>query len=89
MSDISPLVVWIFYNIRKEMIHFVQTRQEYLITTEHASSVQANTLLVTGIPAKYLTQESLNSVLKDLPGGVKRIWINRWEFSINKLSRMI
>lgn len=69
--------VWVFYNIRKEMIHFIQTRQEHLIEPTHARSVQANTLLVTGIPAKYLSQEALTAVFKDLPGGVKRIWINR------------
>ncbi|KAJ7126145.1 DUF221-domain-containing protein [Mycena epipterygia] len=68
---------WIFYNIRLEMTHFVTTRQQFLINPVHAKSVQANTVLVTGIPARYLTPEALHALFKDLPGGVKRIWINR------------
>jgi hypothetical protein len=68
---------WVFYNIRLEMTHFVTTRQQFLINPVHAKSVQANTVLVTGIPARYLTPAALHNLFKDLPGGVKRIWINR------------
>ncbi|KAF7360376.1 Protein kinase domain-containing protein [Mycena venus] len=69
--------IWVFWNIRKEMKHFVVTRQQYLINPVHAKSVQANTVLVTGIPTRYLTPMALHALFKDLPGGVKRIWINR------------
>ncbi|KAJ7728429.1 hypothetical protein DFH07DRAFT_851183 [Mycena maculata] len=68
---------WVFYNIRLEMTHFVTTRQQFLINPVHAKSVQANSVLVTGIPARYLTPAALNELFKDLPGGVKHIWINR------------
>ncbi|KAK7044665.1 kinase domain-containing protein [Favolaschia claudopus] len=68
---------WIFYNIRREMTHFVTTRQQYLINPVHAKSVQANTMLVTGIPTKYLNPAALYELFKDMPGGVKRVWINR------------
>ncbi|KAJ7485366.1 hypothetical protein FB451DRAFT_1229446 [Mycena latifolia] len=68
---------WVFYNIRAEMTHFVSTRQQFLISPVHAKTVQANTVLVTGIPARYLTPAALHALFKDLPGGVKRIWINR------------
>jgi hypothetical protein len=68
---------WILYNIKKEMAHFITTRQIHLIEPAHAKSTQANTILVTGVPAKHLTQESLHHLFKDLPGGVKKIWINR------------
>lgn len=60
------------------MRHFILTRQQHLINPVHAKSVQANTLLVTGIPGKYLSQEALLKLFNDLPGGVKKIWINRW-----------
>jgi len=59
------------------MRHFILQRQQYLISPAHAKSVQANTLLVTGIPAKYLNQEALLKLFRELPGGVKKIWINR------------
>ncbi|KAG6840700.1 hypothetical protein C0991_005003 [Blastosporella zonata] len=68
---------WIFYNIRREMKAFVIKRQQYLISPQHAKSVQALTLLVTGIPAKYLSTEALHNTFNDLPGGVKKVWINR------------
>ncbi|KAJ6588857.1 hypothetical protein B0H19DRAFT_1101507 [Mycena capillaripes] len=68
---------WVFYNIRYEMKHFVTTRQQFLINPVHAKSVQANTVLVTGIPTRYLSPMALHGLFKDLPGGVKRIWVNR------------
>jgi hypothetical protein len=68
---------WIFYVIKKEMRHFIVMRQKHLIDRTHAQSVQANTILITGIPKKYLTQDALFNVFNTLPGGVKRIWINR------------
>lgn len=69
--------VWIFYNIKKEMRHFIITRQQHLIERTHSKSVQANTILITGIPKKYLTQDALYKLFNELPGGVKKIWINR------------
>ncbi|KAJ7359243.1 hypothetical protein DFH08DRAFT_769128 [Mycena albidolilacea] len=68
---------WVFYNIRLEMKHFVTTRQQFLISPVHAKSVQANTVLVTGIPTRYLNPMALHAMFKDLPGGVKRVWVNR------------
>ncbi|KAG6849367.1 hypothetical protein H0H93_009061 [Arthromyces matolae] len=68
---------WIFYNIRHEMKAFVLERQRFLLSREHSKTVQANTLLVTGIPSKYLSTEALYNTFNDLPGGVKKVWINR------------
>ncbi|KAJ7064856.1 hypothetical protein C8F01DRAFT_777426 [Mycena amicta] len=68
---------WVFYNMRIEMSHFITIRQQYLINPVHAKSVQANTILVTGIPTRYLSPAALHQLFKDLPGGVKRIWVNR------------
>ncbi|KDR80141.1 hypothetical protein GALMADRAFT_153825 [Galerina marginata CBS 339.88] len=68
---------WIFYNIKREMRHFIITRQQHLIEHTHSKSVQANTILITGIPKKFLTQDALYKLFNELPGGVRRIWINR------------
>lgn len=70
-------IVWIFHVIRKEMAHFLLTRQQHLIEKTHGKSIQARTVLVTGIPKRYLTHEALYKVFNPLPGGVKKIWINR------------
>jgi calcium permeable stress-gated cation channel len=69
--------VWIWYNIKIEMAHFITTRQQHLIAPAHALSVQAKTILVTGIPAKYLNEAALLKLYNHLPGGVQKIWLNR------------
>jgi hypothetical protein len=69
--------VWIWYNIKREMDHFITIRQHHLISPRHAMSVQATTVLVTGIPANYLSEPALLELYNHLPGGVKKIWLNR------------
>ena len=59
------------------MAHFIIKRQQHLINPVHSKSVQANTLLVTGVPSKYLTREVLLKLFGELPGGVNRIFLNR------------
>ncbi|KAJ4468911.1 hypothetical protein J3R30DRAFT_3385050 [Lentinula aciculospora] len=68
---------WIFFIIWREMRHWLYTRQSHLIDITHSKSVQANTVLITGIPQKYLSHAALHKVFDVLPGGVKNIWINR------------
>jgi calcium permeable stress-gated cation channel len=71
------VTVWIAYNIRSEMKHYVQVRQEYLVSEAHSSSAQACSVLVTGIPPKYLSELSLTRLFNHLPGGVRHVWVNR------------
>jgi len=59
------------------MHHYVKARQEHLIEHDHARSLQANTILVMGIPERYLSKSALLKVFEELPGGVHKIWINR------------
>jgi hypothetical protein len=59
------------------MSHYVQVRQEYLVSHAHASTAQACTILVTGIPPKYLSEFTLTRLFNHLPGGVREVWINR------------
>lgn len=68
---------WIYWNIRREMQHFTTVRQLHLVNPAHSQSVQANTILVTGIPAKLLTEPALRQLYSHLPGGVKKVWLNR------------
>ncbi|KDQ58423.1 hypothetical protein JAAARDRAFT_667498 [Jaapia argillacea MUCL 33604] len=69
--------VWIWYNIKYEMRHYVATRQHWLVDPEHSSSAQASTVLVTGIPKKYLSEKALRQLFGHLPGGVRKVWLNR------------
>jgi hypothetical protein len=76
-SDISHLIVWIWWNIKHEMAHYVRVRQHYLVSSSHSSTAQACTVLVTGIPPKYLSESALTRLFSHLPGGVRKVWINR------------
>ena len=59
------------------MRHYVKVRQEYLVSQAHSCTAQACSVLVTGIPPKYLSELSLTRLFNHLPGGVRQVWINR------------
>jgi len=60
------------------MAHFVTVRQQYLISKDHSTSAQASTILVTGIPRRYLNEHALQKLYARLPGGVRKVWLNRF-----------
>jgi hypothetical protein len=70
-------IVWIWWNIQHEMAHYVRVRQHYLVSSSHSSTAQACSVLVTGIPPKYLSESALTRLFSHLPGGVRKVWINR------------
>ncbi|WVQ98507.1 hypothetical protein IAU59_005633 [Kwoniella sp. CBS 9459] len=70
-------ISWILWLIWGEMKHWLVVRQNHLIKPSHSKLAQANTVLVTGIPKHYLDEEKLEQLFSHLPGGVKRIWLNR------------
>ena len=45
------------------MHHFISVRQRWLIDPVNAQSAQASTVLVTGVPQRYLTEAALTKVL--------------------------
>ncbi|EIW55322.1 DUF221-domain-containing protein [Trametes versicolor FP-101664 SS1] len=69
--------IWIGWNVRHEMKHFVTARQKWLIEPENASSAMASTVLITGVPRHYLTEAALTKLFSHLPGGVRKVWLNR------------
>ncbi|KAH9941598.1 uncharacterized protein BXZ73DRAFT_97988 [Epithele typhae] len=70
--------IWIWWNIRYEMAHFVTTRQRWLIDPVQASSAKASTVLITGVPRRYLTEAAISNLYSHLPGGVAKVWLNRY-----------
>ncbi|KAI9567493.1 hypothetical protein HD554DRAFT_2314817 [Boletus coccyginus] len=68
---------WIFWNIKHEMTHFISVRQLHLINPVHSRSARANTIFVSGIPPKYLSEQALTQLYSRFPGGVKKVWVNR------------
>jgi calcium permeable stress-gated cation channel len=59
------------------MKHYVRVRQHYLVSPAHSSTAQACTVLVMGIPPRYLSELALTRLFGNLPGGVRKVWINR------------
>lgn len=70
-------IVWILYNIYYELRSYIRVRQAYLTSPQHRIRASATTVLVTGIPAKWLTIEALDGLYDVFPGGIRNIWINR------------
>ncbi|KAL1732165.1 hypothetical protein EV714DRAFT_282790 [Schizophyllum commune] len=76
------ILAWVFTIhilrvLTREMGYFVRKRQQFLVSKAHAGTAQAATILVTGVPASYLTEDALWKLFRDMPGGVKKMWINR------------
>ncbi|KAG8707764.1 hypothetical protein FRC08_000309 [Ceratobasidium sp. 394] len=71
------LAAWVMFNIKKEMRKFVSTRQRHLVDPIHSRSAQANTVLITGVPRKFLDEAALAQLFQHVPGGVKKVWLNR------------
>lgn len=80
---VAPLLVqwvitfWICWIIRKYVLNFIKLRQDFIVSSKHASTAQARTLLVTGIPNEFLGEKKLKDLYSHLPGGVERVWLNR------------
>lgn len=60
-----------------ELQNWLVVRQEFLVNPAHSKLPQANTVLIQGIPPAYLDEGKLEQLFAHLPGGVKRIWLNR------------
>ncbi|KAK5129465.1 hypothetical protein LTR08_003225 [Meristemomyces frigidus] len=71
------VTIWFCYVVYKELRGYIRVRQAYLTSPQHRIRASATTVLVTGIPRKWLTHEALSGLYDVFPGGIKNIWINR------------
>ncbi|KAI7213295.1 DUF221-domain-containing protein [Hortaea werneckii] len=71
------VVLWFCYVVFHELRGYIRVRQAYLTSPQHRIRASATTVLVTGIPRKWLTLEALAGLYDVFPGGIKNIWINR------------
>nr|OQO26374.1 hypothetical protein B0A51_06936 [Rachicladosporium sp. CCFEE 5018] len=71
------VVIYVCYVIFKELRGYIRVRQAYLTSPQHRIRASATTVLVTGIPKKWLTTEALDGLYDVFPGGIRNIWINR------------
>ncbi|QIW96164.1 hypothetical protein AMS68_001682 [Peltaster fructicola] len=70
-------IIWVGYVLYKELRGYIRVRQAYLTSPQHRIRASATTVLVTGIPKKWLTLQALEGLYDVFPGGIRNIWINR------------
>ena len=70
-------MAWFIFNIHDVMTHFIKLRKEFLTSPDHRNTNQAKTFLVTSVPNQYLSETKIKQLYENLPGGIKRVWINR------------
>lgn len=71
------VVIWICGVFFFELKAYIKVRQDYLTSAEHRLRASATTVLLNGIPKKWLSEEALRGLLDVFPGGVRNVWLNR------------
>lgn len=71
------VIVWVCFIVFTEMRVFVKVRQDWLTSAEHRLRASANTVLVSSIPKKWLSEEALRGLFDVFPGGIRNIWLTR------------
>ncbi|RYC63943.1 hypothetical protein CHU98_g2284 [Xylaria longipes] len=71
------VVVWVCGVIFAELRVYIKVRQDWLTTAEHRLRASATTVLVSGIPDKWLSEEALKGLFDVFPGGIRNVWLTR------------
>lgn len=71
------VIIWVCVVIFTEMRVYTKVRQDWLTSAEHRLRASANTVLVSSIPEKWLSEDALRGLFDVFPGGIKNIWLTR------------
>ncbi|GAB1318961.1 Phm7-similarity to hyp1 [Madurella fahalii] len=71
------VIFWVCGVFFAELKVYVKIRQDYLTSAEHRLRASANTVLVSSIPNKWLTEEALRGLFDVFPGGIRNVWLTR------------
>lgn len=71
------VIFWVCFVIFTEMRVYIRIRQDWLTSAEHRLRASANTVLVSSIPKKWLSEEALRGLFDVFPGGIRNIWLTR------------
>ncbi len=71
------VVIWVCGVFFAELRVYVKVRQDWLTTAEHRLRASATTVLVSGIPDKWLSEEALRGLFDVFPGGIRNVWLTR------------
>lgn len=71
------VILWVCGVTFTEMRVYIKIRQDWLTTAEHRLRASATTVLVSGIPNKWLNETALHGLFDVFPGGIRNIWLTR------------
>ncbi|EGZ73212.1 DUF221-domain-containing protein [Neurospora tetrasperma FGSC 2509] len=71
------VIIWVCGVFFAELRVYVKIRQDYLTSAEHRLRASANTVLVSSIPDKWLTEDALRGLFDVFPGGIRNVWLTR------------
>ncbi|KAI2635007.1 DUF221-domain-containing protein [Xylaria nigripes] len=71
------VVLWVCGVFFAELRVYIKVRQDWLTTAEHRLRASATTVLVSGIPDKWLSEEALKGLFDVFPGGIRNVWLTR------------
>lgn len=74
-------ISWTLYRIYREKLHYIEIRQQFLLSPEHRLKASARTVLITNIPSEYRSDESLKAFFDVFVDNDDRsrlhVWVNR------------
>ncbi|KAG6857786.1 hypothetical protein H0H87_004202 [Tephrocybe sp. NHM501043] len=85
VAVVYVLTIFVIYMIRREMLHFVHMRHQFLISKSHSRLAQARTVLITSLPDELATEHDLRTFASFVPGGVDNVWILREHSALNEI----
>ena len=71
----------------REMGEYTRRRHAFLMSDKHIKTPQATTILVTAIPKGLNTEEAMFNIFNRFPGGVAKVWLNRYVSSQDPFQR--
>ncbi|EAQ88044.1 hypothetical protein CHGG_04663 [Chaetomium globosum CBS 148.51] len=71
------VILWVCGVFFSELKVYIKIRQDYLTSAEHRLRASANTVLVSSIPDKWLSEEALRGLFDVFPGGIRNVWLTR------------
>ncbi|KAL2153258.1 hypothetical protein VTH82DRAFT_4413 [Thermothelomyces myriococcoides] len=71
------VILWVCGVFFAELKVYVKIRQDYLTSAEHRLRASANTVLVSSIPDKWLSEKALRGLFDVFPGGIRNVWLTR------------
>lgn len=71
------VIIWALYVFHQELLHYIQIRHRFLGSLGHRLKASSTTVLIQDIPKEMCSEEALEEMYGEFPGGIRRIWLNQ------------